>query len=37
MLDTITNNPNLLFQEGWGNLFLYKNMTIAVYRLYHYT
>lgn len=24
MLDTITNNPNLLSQAGWGNLFLFK-------------
>lgn len=24
MLYTITNNPNLLSQAGWGNLFQYK-------------
>ncbi len=24
MLDTITNNPNLLSQAGWGNLFCLK-------------
>ena len=29
-----TNNPNLLTQAGWGNLFQYKNMTIAWNRLF---